>query len=54
MSSEAVAVNERCAVVAAGTNVLSEFGFRLMPGLNGNASKKVNASSHELFVICTS
>jgi hypothetical protein len=50
MSSEAVAVNERCAVLAAGTGVSPEDGLRVTPGANGNALKDVNASSHELFV----
>ena len=53
---EAFAVNERCAVLAAGTNASPKFGLTVMFGLKliGNALKLNDASSHELFVICTS
>ncbi len=56
MSSEAIAVNGKCTVPAAGTKALSKFGLTLISGLKlkGNALKKAFASSHELFVIATS
>ena len=56
MSAEALTANGRCAVLAAGTNAFPKLGFTMMSGLkvDVNALKLKDASSHELFVICTS
>ena len=55
MSAEAVTANGKCAVLAAGTKPYPKLGLTMMPGLLGNGKLKLkDASSHELFVICTS